>query len=170
MKGETLNDIAKEIEVCRKCGLYKNSGRPVPGEGPADAKLMLVGQNPGVNESLTGRPFVGRSGQFLNQVLESVGLDRKKIFITSIVKHKSPNNRTPTVEEIDACRPYLVKQIQALNPRIVVLMGKVALETPRIGNITYVETCHPAAALRFPRYKKQFIEDFRRIKFLLKDS
>jgi uracil-DNA glycosylase len=143
-----LETLYKEIRNCKKCRLYKTSGNVVPGEGNATAKVMLVGQNPGRTEDKTGRPFVGRAGKYLDKVLQKIGIDRKSLFITSVVKHASPGNRKPKADEIDACMPYLEEQIRLIKPRVIVLMGKVACKTPRSTNIEYIETYHPAAAMR----------------------
>jgi DNA polymerase len=123
---------------------------------------MLVGQNPGANEDEVGRPFVGRSGKFLNKVLAENGLKREDIFITSIVKHISPKNRKPLPDEVQACLPYLIIQISVIKPKIIVLMGQSAKETPRFEGIEYIEAIHPSAAMRFTKmgdkFKKQIAE------------
>ncbi len=162
-----LEEITRTIETCTQCELFKTSTRAVPGEGPEHAHIMLVGQNPGAEEDKTGRPFVGRSGKYLDTVLEKRGLNRKELFITSVVKHRTPDNREPTTEEIKACIPYLKQQIKVVNPSVVVLMGRTAWLTPRIFGIHYIETFHPAAAMRFPRMRKKFEEDFRKLNDLL---
>ncbi|MFW6140779.1 MAG: uracil-DNA glycosylase [Acidobacteriota bacterium] len=145
-----------DLEICRK-------SRFVEGEGPLDADLMLIGQNPGEEENKKGRPFMGRAGTYLNKVLKKNGIKRDKIYITSVVKCKTPRNRKPTHEEIEASIPYLVKQIKKICPRIIVLMGKVAWETPRLDNTKYIETYHPAAAMRFPKLRKKFEADFKKL-------
>ena len=156
----TLDDINKRIQSCRKCRLRHNTRHPVPGEGPANAELMLVGQNPGAEEDKTGKPFIGRAGKFLNKVLAENGICRKEVFITNLVKHLSPKNRKPLPDEIAACAPYLEEQIKTVKPKIVVLMGKVAWQAPRVKGIMYVETVHPSAAMRFTKMRKRFLEDF----------
>jgi uracil-DNA glycosylase family 4 len=128
----------------------------VPGEGPLNAKVMLIGQNPGANEDEVGRPFVGRSGKFLNKVLAENGLKREEIFITSIVKHVSPKNRKPLPDEVQACLPYLISQISVIKPKIIVLMGQSAKETPRFEGIKYIEAIHPSAAMRFKKMGDKF--------------
>jgi len=163
----TLEDINKRIQNCRKCRLWQNTNHPVPGEGPSDAELMLVGQNPGAEEDKTGKPFVGRAGKFLNKVLAENGIRREDVFISNIVKHLSPENRKPLPDEIAACSPYLEEQIKTIKPRIVVLMGKVAWQTSRVEGVTYVETYHPSAAMRFTKMRKRFLEDFNALKKLL---
>lgn len=157
----TLKTLHQRIRKCTQCGLYKKAVNAVPGEGPSDADVMLIGQNPGREEDKTGKPFVGQSGKYLNNVLKKAGLRREDIFITSVVKHITPNNRKPSDDEIKACLPYLEKQIDLIQPKIIVLMGKTAWLTPRKNNIQYIKTYHPAAAMRFPRYRKKFENDIR---------
>lgn len=161
MKLEQLNE---QIKNCRKCRLWKDAKNAVPGEGPLDTAVMLVGQNPGAEEDTTGRPFVGRAGKFLNKVLAKNGLKREELFITNIVKHTSPKNRKPLPDEIAACTPYLEEQIKTIRPKLVVLMGTVAWQASRVEGIEYVETYHPSAAMRFNKMRKRFEEDFNALK------
>ena len=125
---------------------------------------MFVGQNPGAEEDKTGRPFVGRAGKFLNKVLAKNGIRREEVFVTNIVKHISPENRKPLPDEIAACAPYLEEQIRTVKPKIVVLMGKVACQAPRVEGVEYIETYHPSAAMRFTKMRKRFEEDFNALK------
>jgi DNA polymerase len=164
-----MEKLDNEIRKCRKCRLWKGACNAVPGEGPADAKIMLVGQNPGRQEDLTGRPFTGLSGKFLDNILKKNGLSRKRLFITSVVKHRTPGNRQPRSDEIAACLPYLEEQVGAIKPKLIVIMGKIAQKSPRHKGITYIETCHPAAAARFPKMRKRFEEDFRKLNELVKN-
>ncbi len=159
-----LEKLNNQVKNCRKCRLWQYAKNAVPGEGPANAKLMIVGQNPGLEEAKTGKPFVGRAGKYLNKVLAKNGILREKVFITNIVKHLSPENRKPWPDEIEACAPYLKAQIKAIKPKIVVLMGKVAWEAPRVEGIMYLETYHPSAAMRFTKIRKKFEEDFNNLK------
>ena len=158
-----LDELNLQIYGCRKCRLWEGAKHAVPGEGPTNARLMLVGQNPGREEDETGQPFVGRAGKFLNKTLQENGLEREEIFVTNLVKHVTPGNRKPLPDEIEACKPYLVAQLGIIKPEIVVLMGKVAWQTPRIEGVGYVETVHPSAAMRFTRMRKRFVEDFKRV-------
>jgi len=128
----------------------------VPGEGPLDAKVMLVGQNPGAEEDETGRPFVGRAGRFLTTVLVENGIKREDVFITNIVKHVSPKNRKPFSDEVAACLPYLQMQISVIKPKIIVLLGASAKDTPRLEGIEYLEVIHPSAAMRFKNMEDTF--------------
>jgi uracil-DNA glycosylase family 4 len=126
---------------------------------------MLIGQNPGAEEDKTGRPFVGRSGRYLNEVLQKNGIDRESLFITSVVKHVSPNNRLPKPDEVCACMPYVTCQMGLIKPRIVVLMGALAWQVPQLNDLEYVRTYHPSAALRgFTKIRKKFDEDFVALK------
>ena len=109
---------------------------------------------------MVGKPFVGRAGKFLNKMLAENGIDRKEVFVTNIVKHLTPQNRKPLPDEIAACVPYLTAQVEMIKPKIVVLMGTVAWQTPRASNVEYVETVHPSAAMRFTKMRKRFEEDF----------
>jgi uracil-DNA glycosylase family 4 len=155
-----LEQLEEQIKNCRKCRLWKGAKHAVPGEGPLNAKVMLVGQNPGAEEDKTGRPFVGRAGKFLNKVLAKNGFNREDLFVTNIVKHTSPKNRKPLPDEIAACAPYLLAQVKTIKPKLVVLMGTVAWQAPRVEGVEYVETYHPSAAMRFTKMRKRFEEDF----------
>jgi uracil-DNA glycosylase len=150
-----LEEINSQVYACRKCQLWQGAKHGVPGEGPTDAKVMLVGQNPGAEEDETGRPFVGRAGKYLTRVLAEYGLNREALYITNIVKHKSHNNRRPYSDEIEACLPYLEAQISIIKPRVVLLFGKTASKVPRVEGIEYFELVHPSAAVRFPQMDKK---------------
>ncbi len=142
----------------------------VLGEGPRNAHIMLIGQNPGREEVKLSRPFIGRSGQYLNGVLRQNGLVRSQIYITSVVKEGTPGNRRPTPQEIKRWLPHLIGEIKAIKPKIIVLMGTVAWQTPRFDGIKYIETYHPAAAMRFPEMRKKFEADFQELKSLSDSS
>lgn len=160
----TLIELNERIFKCRKCRLWKEAKKAVPGEGSLTAEVMLVGQNPGAEEDKTGKPFVGRAGKFLNKVLSKNGFNRKELFITNLVKHKSPKNRKPLQDEIAACMPYLKEQIEVIKPKLVVLMGKVAWQTPPVKDVEYLKTIHPSAAMRFTKMRKRFEKDFSFLK------
>ena len=174
-----LNKLADKIRACEKCRLCKTRNNAVPGEGPSDAKLFFIGEAPGRNEDETGRPFIGQSGQLLTTLLGEAGIDRKKVFITSILKCRPPNNRKPKGDEVESCKPYLLQQIKAIDPKIVVLLGLTAIknmigdskklkdmhgQVVRAGDYNYFITYHPAAARRFPGLKKTMIGDFKKLK------
>ena len=153
-----LEDLNWQIYGCRKCRLWQGAKHGVPGEGPLNAKVMLVGQNPGADEDETGRPFVGRAGKFLTKVLAENGIKREDVFITNIVKHISPQNRKPYPDEVAACLPYLNTQISVIKPKIIVLLGASAKDTPRLEGIEYMQVIHPSAAMRFNKMRDKFRE------------
>lgn len=173
-----LRKIEREIKNCKKCRLRRTRKNAVPGEGPANASIMLIGQAPGAEEDKAGRPFVGRAGRFLNEVLQSIGIKRKDVFITSPIRCFPPGNRKPKREELEACRPYLDKYISIIKPKIIVLMGEVAFNSffpdKRLKSyrgkglkkkgIRFLVTYHPAAGMRFPKIKKSILEDFKMLK------
>lgn len=176
---EKLKKIAEEIGKCSKCKEGK-FGLPVPGEGSVAAKIMFIGEAPGRKEAETGRPFVGRSGKLLTELLALIGIDRKNVFITSPVKYY-PGKRTPKISEIKHGKIHLFAQIKAIKPKLIVLLGRVAhkaligsVKVSKIHGQTikkddrlYFSTFHPAAALRFPRIKKLIKGDFVKLKKIL---
>jgi DNA polymerase len=151
-----LTELENQICNCKKCRLYQTAKHAVPGEGPPNAKVMIVGQNPGAEEDASGRPFVGRAGKFLTKTLDEFGVKRETLYITNIVKHTSPENRKPYPDEVAACLPYLQEQIRLIQPKIIVLLGASAKETPRIEGIEYFEVVHPSAAMRFTKMRERF--------------
>ena len=159
----SLEELNYQIYACRKCRLWQGAKHAVIGEGPLNAKVMIVGQNPGADEDETGRPFVGRAGKYLTKTLAEFGIKREDVFITNIVKHTSPENRKPFPDEIAACVPYLNAQIRVIKPKIIVLLGASAKETPRIEGIEYVEVIHPSAAMRFTKMREKFREQIAKI-------
>lgn len=128
----------------------------VRGEGPIHARIMLVGQNPGAEEARQGRPFVGRAGKYLDSVLKKNGIRRDELYITNVVKETTPRNRKPALGEIRRWAPELKREIEQVRPLEVVLMGAVARNAPRTEGVRYIKTCHPAAAMRFSRMRRQF--------------
>jgi uracil-DNA glycosylase family 4 len=166
-----LSALDEKIRRCRKCRLWAGAMNAVPGEGPADAEVMLIGQNPGTDEDKTGRPFMGMSGKYLNTVLKNNGISRDSVFITNIVKHKTQGNRIPLKDEISACKGYILEQMKLIKPKIVVLMGTIAWkEAPKVENTGYITTFHPAAAMRFPRIRRKFESDFELLKRMMERS
>ncbi len=149
----------------------------VPGEGPISSKIMFVGEAPGREEDLSGRPFVGRSGKFLTKLVEAAGLKRDKCFITSVIKHRPPKNRKPKRNELEACKIWWQKQIEILNPRLIVLLGRTASDTV-LGKDFWINrarifkkdkrsffiTYHPAAGIRFVKMEKILEKDFKKLK------
>jgi DNA polymerase len=181
MKKISLTLLASQIKRCKACKLWKTRTNAVPGEGLAHARIMLIGEAPGAEEARQGRPFVGRAGKTLDKLLEQNNIKREKIFITNIVKCRPPQNRKPRPDEIKACLPYLKQQIQAIKPKLIVLLGDVATSTLlgkvklskihgqlfKINNIIYIPTYHPSAA-RFLKIKKALEKDFKKLKIFIK--
>jgi len=173
-----LEKLNEKIKNCKKCSLWKMRKNTVPGEGPVNAKIMVSGQAPGSLENQTGKPFVGRAGQFLNQLLKIAKIKREKIFVTSPIKCFPPRNRKPTKKEIEACLPYLKKQIEIINPKKFILLGEIAFSVffpkkklkdfrgklIKKGGKEFFITYHPAAGLRFPKIKKILKKDFKKIR------
>jgi len=178
-----LERLAEQIRGCRKCPLWKSRRNAVPGEGAESASCMFIGESPGEEEDRTGRPFVGRSGKFLDQALEDAGLNRGDFFITGSVKCHPPDNRDPRKSELDACRPYLERQIEVIQPKVILLLGRVAvngfLGNSRLSDIRgraidrdgllMLPTYHPAAAMRFPSRRAPFLEDMETLSSLLSE-
>lgn len=182
-KQQALDKIAKEIENCEVCKIGKN-GMAVPGEGNPDADVVFIGEAPGKQEAAIGRPFIGRSGQLLRSLIRGIGFDDEKdVYITSPVKYL-PDRGTPTSQDIAHGRIHLMKQFVVIQPKVVVLLGRVAAEgvlerkvavasehgkiIAEQNGVKYFLTFHPAAALRFPnKYKPLLQEDFANVKKLL---
>jgi DNA polymerase len=152
----SMEEFNLQIYGCRKCRLWQGAKHAVPGEGPLNAKIMLIGQNPGADEDELGRPFVGRAGKYLTKTLAEYGIRREEVYITNIVKHISPQNRKPSDDEVGACLPYLINQINFIRPKLIVLLGASAKETPRVEGIEYIQVIHPSAAMRFTKMREKF--------------
>ncbi len=184
-KDEKLNEIAGRVAECTRCDLYKRANKPVPGDGNPDAEVMFVGEGPGYHEDQQGLPFVGAAGKLLDKLLQSIKLERKEVFIGNVVKHRAPDNRDPLPEEIEACRPFLDGQIQIIEPKMIVTLGRFSmnkfLPNEKIsqihGQARYVDFLgeryivipmyHPAAALRSGRIMEEIKKDFQKIKMFL---
>jgi DNA polymerase len=170
-KKEELEQVRIQIIRCQKCRLYKTRKNAVPGEGPVNAKIIFIGQGPGRKEDEQGKPFAGRAGVFLDELLKEIRLDRKNVFVTSCVKCYLPKNRVPKKDELDACRPYILKQIKLINPRIIVLMGNVAQQLSKyVKNRTIIKTPHPAAGMRFPKQRIKIFREFGKITRFIKQK
>jgi len=177
----TLQAIAAEVNVCTRCKLHSARTRAVPGEGPADAALMFIGEGPGFHEDQQGRPFVGAAGKFLEELLGMIGLKREQVFITNVVKCRPPGNRDPEADELAACSAYLERQIAALNPRVIVTLGRFSMarffpdakisvihgQARRVHGRLVVALFHPAAALHQAKFKEPLIEDFKKLPALI---
>ena len=171
---EELRQIAVEVADCTACKLHLSRKLAVPGEGPADADIMFIGEGPGFHENEQGRPFVGAAGSFLEELLASVGLSREQVFITNIVKCRPPGNRDPQAPEIESCSQYLERQIRAINPKLIVTLGRFSMarflpnarisaihgRAQRSGGRTVVAMYHPAAALHQPSLRQTIEQDF----------
>ena len=181
---EMLKEIAAEVSICSRCDLCKGRTKAVPGEGSPHAKILFIGEGPGFHEDRQGRPFVGPSGQFLEELLKSIGLKRSDVFITNVVKCRPPENRDPLPVEINACDDYLERQIAALKPLVIVTLGRVSMAKffggekisvihgrPRKKDgYVCIPMFHPAAALRTESYKIALREDFKKIPLALAEA
>ena len=169
-----LAQLAELIRRCTRCDLYKTATNAVPGEGNPHAGFMCVGEAPGAQEDATGRPFYGQAGLLLTKILQAVNLSREEVFILNVLKHRPPGNRNPLPEEVSACRPYLVRQVALVAPKVILALGTFAaqslLETKlsigklrgsvhRYHGIPVIVTYHPAALLRNPAWKRPTWED-----------
>lgn len=178
---ERLDEIAREVKDCTKCELFRTATHGVPGEGNPEARVLFIGEGPGWHEDQQGRPFVGASGQFLTELIESAGLKRQDVFITNIVKHRPPSNRDPLPDEMAACSGYLERQIDAIDPEVIVTLGRFSMskyfpgeriskihgKPKNIGNRLVVPMYHPAAALHNSSLRSTIEEDFGNLpKFL----
>jgi DNA polymerase len=171
-----LEDVAAIIAACHKCKLCEGRTNTVPGEGPANARLVVIGEGPGRTEDETGRPFVGRAGELLTKILDAIKLPRDQVFICNIVKCRPPENRLPQYDEIAACLPFLYRQIELVRPKAILAMGGTAAQSllntkqslgalrnqvHRFRGIPVVVTYHPAALLRNPNWKRPTWDDVR---------
>ena len=184
---ELLDNVAAEVVVCTKCYLWKGRKKAVPGVGNPESKALFIGEAPGRSEDIEGEPFVGAAGKFLDELLSGIGLSRKDVFITNVVKCRPPENRDPLPDEVETCTPYLNRQIGIIQPRFIVTLGnhstayilqKAKLpfrsitqargkvyETSLLGmEIAIFPTFHPAAALYSIQYRDQLVKDFQQIR------
>lgn len=183
-KEALLDEIAAEIRVCTRCELHRTRTNSVPGEGPADARIMFIGEAPGWNEDQQGRPFVGAAGKFLEELLAAAGLKRSEVFITNVVKSRPPGNRDPLPDEIAACAPFLQRQIDAIDPDVIVTLGRFSMakwfpgerisrihgQPRKEGKRLIVPMYHPAAALHQQALKATILEDFAKLPRILADA
>mgnify|MGYP001285243570 FL=1 len=181
---ETLDELNAKINTCTKCGLSKLRTNFVFGVGNPNADVVVIGEAPGADEDAQGEPFVGRAGQLLNKILEATGFKREEVFILNILKCRPPGNRNPAPDEAELCRPYLDKQLKLINPKLLLLLGKVASETllktkeplnKLRGKVhdykgwKLMITFHPAALLRNPNWKRPTWEDMQQFKALYEE-
>jgi uracil-DNA glycosylase len=186
---ERLVEVYREAAVCERCPLSATRTQVVFGNGNSDAELMFVGEGPGAEEDRQGLPFVGRAGQLLNELLAGIGLERSQVFVANIIKCRPPGNRDPLPPEIEACHPYLMRQVELIEPRVIATLGNFATKlmtgsrmgitrvrgTPQAHEIAgrtvfLMPLLHPAAALRTPSLVETLREDFRALSELLEQT
>lgn len=182
---QNLIGLAKQIVVCTKCDLHQSRKKAVPGEGPAHAEIMFIGEGPGFHENEQGRPFVGAAGKFLDQLLEQAGVTRADVWITNVVKCRPPGNRDPLPDEVETCTGnYLRYQIELVNPSIIVTLGRFSMglffkgakisqihgQMKKAGDRFVIAMFHPAAALHQMSLKPQIIADFAKLPELLEEA
>ena len=181
---ESIEELEREIKVCRRCGLSRARTRAVPGEGPSPCEIMIVGEAPGREEDLEGRPFVGAAGKLLDKMLAVINLKRTQVYITNVVKCRPPGNRTPDEKEIKACRPFLARQIRIVKPKAILALGTVATKSLLLTSeplsklrgrihtlekdIKVIPSYHPAYLLRNPSAKRDAWEDLKLFQRLLR--
>jgi DNA polymerase len=178
---ETLAQIATEVSACTNCALHKTRKKSVPGEGPFDTEIMFIGEGPGQNEDIQGRPFVGQAGKFLSNLLEIAGLKRERVWIGNVVKCRPPANRDPQPDELAACNLFLERQIAAIDPKIIITLGRFSMnkfmpgakissvhgQMRKIGDRFVIAMYHPAAALHNPNILPPIKADFAKLPELL---
>ncbi len=178
---DTLADLARRVSACTDCPLHTGRANAVPGEGPSDAEILFIGEGPGFHEDRQGRPFVGPAGNFLEDLLQSIGMTREQVFIANMVKCRPPENRDPTPAEISACSKYLDRQIELLNPLLIVTLGRFSMgkflpgqsisrvrgRLHSVGGRRVFPIMHPAAGLRRQEMRAAIEEDFAKIPGLL---
>jgi uracil-DNA glycosylase family 4 len=180
-----LEKLAKQIVVCTKCELHRSRKNAVPGEGPAHAEIMFIGEGPGAREDEQGRPFVGASGKFLDQLLEQAGVTRSEVWITNVVKCRPPGNRDPLPDEVEICTSnYLQHQIKIVNPSIIVTLGRFSMglffkgakitqihgQMRKVEDRFVIAMFHPAAALHQLSLRETIMADFAKLPKLLKEA
>ena len=178
---EELKKVAQEVSVCTRCELHYSRKLAVPGEGPANARIMFIGEGPGFHENEQGRPFVGAAGKFLDELLAKIGMQRQEVFIGNVVKCRPPGNRDPLPQELAACSEYLERQIQAINPKVIVTLGRYSMahylpnakisevhgQAMKIKGRLVVAMYHPAAALHQQSLRSTIEADFARLPELI---
>lgn len=178
---EKLKQISEEVSVCTNCELHFSRKQAVPGEGPASAEVMFIGEGPGFHENEQGRPFVGAAGKFLDELLESVNLKRSEVYITNVVKCRPPSNRDPQPEELAACNHFLERQIEAINPKVIVTLGRFSMarflpnakisqvhgQAMKVRGRLVVAMYHPAAALHQRSLRSTIEADFAKLPDLI---
>ncbi len=178
---EALERIHRAVQQCTRCPLHLGRTNAVPGAGPVTAEIMFIGEAPGFHEDQQGIPFVGAAGKLLNQMLEKANISREQIYITNVIKCRPPGNRDPKPDEVEACRPYLQQQIEIIDPKIIVTLGRYSMarafpnekisrihgQPRRIEGRIYFPMYHPAAALHQPSLRPVVAEDFLKLRAVL---
>ncbi|HXB27184.1 MAG TPA: uracil-DNA glycosylase [Gemmatimonadaceae bacterium] len=179
---DSLEAVAAHATACKRCALWSTATNCVPGEGSPNAQLVCVGEAPGEQEDLSGRPFVGKAGQLLTKILAAIDLKREDVFICNVLKHRPPLNRNPLPDEVTACSPYLVRQIELIRPRVILAFGTFAAQTlletklsigklrgtlHRYYGVPLIVTYHPAALLRNPAWKRPTWDDVQHARRIL---
>ena len=178
---EVLKEVTDQAAVCTRCKLHYSRKNAVPGSGDPHASIMFIGEGPGFHENEQGLPFVGPAGKFLDELLADAGLEREGVFITNVVKCRPPSNRDPFIEELEACKPYLERQMMAINPDVIVTLGRISMgyfiNNGKISSIhghsfwsngrMIVPMYHPAAALHQPSLRDVVKADFLRLPGLI---
>jgi uracil-DNA glycosylase len=178
-----LTQVYDQVRVCQKCDLAKGRTQAVPGEGPENSEIMMIGEAPGFHEDRQGRPFIGAAGKLLDELLGGIGLKRDQIYICNVIKCRPPQNRDPLPEEMDACKPYLKAQIELIHPKIIITISRFAMapwfpdrkigeihgKAKKFGELVVLPMYHPAAALHQPSLRRVLEEDFASIPKILKD-
>jgi DNA polymerase len=181
---DVLAQIDAEVSNCQACALYHSRKNAVPGEGPAKSEIMFIGEGPGFYENEQGRPFVGAAGKFLDELLAQAGLKRPEVWIGNVVKCRPPGNRDPLPEELTACDRYLERQIAAINPKIIITLGRYSMgkfmpgakisavhgQMRRVGDRFVIAMFHPAAALHQASLKPAIMKDFAQLPKLLEQA
>jgi DNA polymerase len=178
-----LKQLGEQIAVCPNCALSRTRTRAVPGEGNPDADIVFIGEGPGFHEDQQARPFVGAAGKFLDELLASIGLNRKDVYICNVIKCRPPNNRDPLPGEIEACKPWLEEQLGVIRPKVIVTLGRFSMtryfpgqaisrihgQPRRVDGVMVVPMYHPAAALHQASLRRTIMEDFKKLPGLVQD-
>jgi len=181
---EELELISRDVAACTRCALHTSRKMAVPGEGPVDAEIMCIGEGPGFHENEQGRPFVGAAGKFLEELLKAAGLKRSEVWIGNVVKCRPPGNRDPLPDELSTCNEYLERQIKAIDPSIIITLGRFSMakflpgakissvhgQMKKIGDRYVIPMFHPAAALHQASLKPAILADFAKLPEMLEEA
>jgi DNA polymerase len=181
---QELNKIAEQVSSCTNCDLHHSRNKGVPGEGPANAQIMFIGEGPGFHENMQGRPFVGAAGELLVELLGRIGYQREDVFITNVVKCRPPGNRDPQPNELGACSDYLERQLRIIQPKVIVTLGRFSMaryipnakiseihgQPFQVEGTLVVPFFHPAAALHRPSLRPMVEKDFEALPEMIKNA